>query len=86
MVIELYPEESDDEFDFKQWTATFRCILLVSEILSQCYKIPERLTLDNGQPDYVYYGFPYGDYGGITKKFTQTKDSFALRVFEKYSA
>jgi CheY-like chemotaxis protein len=85
MIIESYPEESNDELDFKQWQAVFRYILLVHEVLTQDYKIPKENKLENGDSDYVFSGFPYGEYGQQTEKFNKTQNPFALSVFSKYN-
>jgi CheY-like chemotaxis protein len=85
MIIESYPEASNTDLDFKQWQAAFRYLLLVHEILVQGYEIPNSIELGNGESDYVYSGFPYGDYGKQTSRYNKTENPFALSVFAKYN-
>jgi hypothetical protein len=81
MLIEAYPENGEAEKDMKQWQAAFRYILLVKALL----EIPDKAR----QAELVKCGgFPYGDYGKLTKQLEDWSQSmpFVAEVFRKYNA
>lgn len=80
MVIEAYPQDSDSEKDSKQWQAAFRYILLVNALL----QLPEKG--ESIIKAAALSGFPYGEYGELTKRFQECTNAFVLETFQKYNA
>ncbi len=80
MVIESYQKDLDT--DSKQWQAAFRYILMVLSFLELADKGTEVIKKNNIR------GFPYGDYGGLTKSFNElaAKEPVVSEIFTRYNA
>jgi len=79
MIIEAYPSNPEADKDTKQWQAALRYILLALALLG----LP-----DKGESiieDSKLYGFPYGEYGRLTKIFKDCSHPFVVETFEKYN-
>ncbi|MBI2618055.1 response regulator [Candidatus Kaiserbacteria bacterium] len=81
MIIEAYPNDSDGEKDAKQWQAAFRYILLAQTLLGLPDK-GEGVVKDAKE----LRGFPYGEYGGLTKSFAECSHPFVVETFQKFNA
>lgn len=80
MIIEAYPDNSNADKDTKQWQAAFRYILLVLALLQLTDKGVKVIE------DADLRGFPYGDYGRLTKDFEQCSHPFVLKTFRQFNA
>ncbi len=80
MIIEAYPEDSNADKDTKQWEAAFRYILLAGALL----RLPDKG--ESTVKDAGLSGFPYGEYGGLTKSLTECSHPFVVETFQKFNA
>lgn len=84
MIIENYKGDSSR----KQWQAAFRYILLVLALL----QLPDKghgVIAESNVSDSIdeeRSGFPYGEYGELTKKFKKCTHPFIMKVWQKYNA
>lgn len=81
MIIESYPQR-DTESDTKQWQAAFRYIILALALL----QLPDKGERIIEADDRIYFGFPYGDYGQLTRQFARSDDPFLVETFKKFNA